>query len=128
MNRHFRLQVVIFLAMIWSASVVIGADNNEDNFRIVTTGEILKIDAKKKTFEFRIVLDSFPPGGRYGGPRGGGRGGRIGGRGRFPETVLYIPTMVVKVFISDRTSLRLANGSADFSLLKVGQRVSVTAV
>src|SRR5215475_9918608 len=63
-------------------SIAADKDKDTDNVRLVTTGEILKVDSKKKTFEFRIVLDEFPRG-FYGG-RGGGRGGRMGGRGRFP--------------------------------------------
>jgi hypothetical protein len=124
----------VLLVGIWSMAALAVENKDADNVRIVTTGEIIKIDSKKKTFDFRITLDSFPRGGRYGGGYPGGRGGRMGGRGRFPGqypgrgNVQYVPVLEVKVFTSDRTSFRLENNSSDFSLLKVGERVSITAV
>jgi hypothetical protein len=123
---------LILLTGLWSIAVL-GAENKDtDNVRIVTTGEIIKIDAKKKTFDFRITLDSFPTGGRYGGGYPGRRGGRMGGRGQFPgpgrSNGRYVPVLEVKVFTSDRTSFRLESNSSEFSLLRVGERVSITAV
>src|SRR5262249_49291603 len=81
------------------------AERNGDNVRLVTTGQILKVDAKKKTFDFRIVLDAFPRGnGRYGGPRGMGGGGPYPGRspGARGRGVQYVPVLDVKVYTSEK--------------------------
>jgi hypothetical protein len=119
------------LILPWMA-IAADEDKDADNVRLVTTGEILKIDYKKKAFEFRIVLDDFPRG-FYG--RGGGRGGRMGGRGRFPgpfppngRGVQYVPVMDIKVFTSEKTSLKSSRNSVEFSIFKVGERVTVTGV
>ena len=125
LNKYLRA-VLLSLALIIPLSVT-AADNDVDNTRLVTTGEILKIDSKRKTFEFRIILDAFPRGG-YGGPRGG-----RGGRGRFPPpqgrgNVQYVPVLDVKVFTSEKTSVKVGRNSADFSIFKVGERVTVTGV
>ena len=130
------LALVTFVAIFapWS---ITAADRDTDNVRLVTTGEILKIDSKKKTFEFKIILDAFPRNGRgYGGPVGGGRGGRMGGRGPFPGrypggargNVQYIPTLEVKVFTSEKTTLKAGSSGVDFSILRVGERVTVMGV
>jgi len=128
-NKYIRA-VLLSLALIipWSGTA---ADNDVDNTRLVTTGEILKIDSKKKTFEFRIVLDAFPRAG-YGGPRGG-RGGRGPFPGRFPPprgrgNVQYVPVLDVKVFTSDKTSVKIGRNFTDFSIFKVGERVTVTGI
>ena len=132
-HQTYRLTYLAIMALLFLSIPVRAADNESDNVRLVTTGEILKIDAKKKTFEFRVSLDSFPRGG-YRGRRGGS--GRMGGRGRFPGgypgggrgNPQSSPTLDVKVFTSERTSLRLENNSSDFNRLKVGERVTLTAV
>ena len=130
MNRILALVTFVFLV---TPPYVTAVDRDTDNVRLVTTGEILKIDSKKKTFEFKIILDAFPRNGRgYGGP-GGGRGGRMGGRGpvpgRYPGgNVQYIPTLEVKVFTSERTTLKAGSRGVDFSIFRVGERVTVTGV
>ena len=132
MKRVSTVLISVALMIPWLG---MAADNKDaEGVRLVTTGEILKIDSKKKTFEFRIVLDEFPRG-FYGG-RGGGRGGRMGGRGRFPgplppprgRGVQYVPVLEVKVFTSERTSLKAGANSTDFSIFKVGERVIVTGL
>jgi hypothetical protein len=125
--------IAAVLILPWM-SIAADKDKDADNVRLVTTGEILKVDSKKKTFELRIVLDDFPRG-FYG--RGGGRGGRMGGRGRFPgpfppppngRGVQYVPVMDIKVFTSEKTSLKSGRNSTDFSIFKVGERVTVTGI
>jgi hypothetical protein len=135
MNRI--LVFVTFVLLVTPPSVTAG-DRDTDNIRLVTTGEIIKIDSKKKTFEFKIILDAFPRNGRgYGGP-GGSRSGRMGGRGPFPGrypggtrgrgNVQYIPTLEVKVFTSEKTTLKAGSSGVDFSIFRVGERVTVTGV
>src|ERR1700704_3161828 len=66
--------------------------------KIVTTGEIKKIDDKNKTFQFKFSLDPAPAVNRArgpqqpqggGGPGGGRRRGGVGfpGRDRYPAPV-----------------------------------------
>jgi hypothetical protein len=132
LNSRSRILSLIILIGAVSLSGFAEAEKDGDNVRLVTTGQILKVDAKKKIFEFRIVLDAFPRGnGRYGGPGGpGGRGpypGRFpGGRGR--GGVQYVPVLDVKVYTSEKTALKVGGNSADFSEFKVGERVTVTGV
>ncbi len=129
------IATTILLNIPWT--VVVAADESSENVRLVTTGEILKVDTKNKTFEFRIVLDaSFRRGGGYGGRNSGRRSGGMGGRGRFPGRFPgglpgngpYVPTLDIKVFTSEKTSLRVGGDSPDFSRLRPGERVTITAV
>jgi len=51
--------LVIATLLIISAAAVLGQDT--ESIRIVTTGQIRTIDARKKTLEFWVFLDSMPP-------------------------------------------------------------------
>jgi hypothetical protein len=105
-----------------AAAVVLGQDT--ESIRIVTTGQIRKIDARKKTLEFWVFLDSMPP--RMGR---GGRGRRGGPQpppnrgGQEPP-----PVVTTKVFITQRTVFRKGDGHGDFAQLRIGQRVTLTGV
>src|SRR4051812_15798861 len=119
-----RAITILFIAVVVSAA---GLAQDADNVRIVTTGQIVKVDSKKKTFQFRITLDEFPRGRGFGGPRGrGGRGGPVPGGNQAPGDAQYVPTIEVKVFVSDKTTLKSVAGAIDFSKLRVGDRISIT--
>jgi hypothetical protein len=107
----------------------IGASQANDSVRIVTSGVILKIDAKKKTFQFRITLDAFPRGfGGYGGRgRNGGRGGPFP-RSRGSVNPQGIPVVDVKVYVSQKTTLKSQGEGLVFAALRVGDRISLTGV
>ena len=104
---------VLFLLVTFVEVPGFAQDQNAGSVRIVTTGQILKVDSGKKTFQFRIALDAFPPG----SVRARNRGARRGQRGRGNE--ILIPTIEVKVFLNDADM---------FSRLRVGDRVSLTGV
>jgi hypothetical protein len=120
------------LVFVFVCTGVSSADKDADNVRIVTVGQIRKIDLKKKTFQFAIALDSGPIRGGFGGR--GGRGGPRGGRGgRFPRypgagEIQVNPTIEVTVFTSERTILKSAGNAVDFSTLRVADQVSVTGI
>jgi hypothetical protein len=115
---------------------------DSEYIKIVTTGEIRKIDDKNKTFQFKFSLDPAPSLNRGRGttqPQGGGRPGGIGGRrrggigypggNRFPAPVAADDnTKEVKVFTSDATSVKDSKSDLHFSDLKKGDRVTVTAI
>jgi hypothetical protein len=107
-----------------AAAAVLGQDT--ESIRIVTTGQIRKIDARKKTLEFWVFLDSMPP--RMGR---GGRGRRGGGYPQPPPSrggQESPPVVTTKVFITQRTVFRKGDGPGDFALLRIGQRVTLTGV
>ena len=116
--------LVLLLAILNAAPFLA---QESEHVKIVTTGQIRKLDAKKKVFELMITLDAMPP---QRSNRGGGRGGR-GGRGGFPGGQPQgrggqepIPVVESKVFVTDRTTF--SNG--DFDKLRIGQRVTVTGI
>ena len=118
-----RLVVIASLLMI-SAAAVLGQDT--ESIRIVTTGQIRKIDSRKKTLEFWVFLDSMPP--------RTGRGGRSR-RGGYPAQppanrggAEPPPVVTTKVFITQRTVFRKGDGPGDFAQLRIGQRVTLTGV
>ena len=117
-----RLVIGLFIATLMTG-LVLAQDRDADNVRIVTTGQIIKIDSKKKTFQFRITLDEFPRGrGGFGSPRG------RGGRGPVSDNVQYIPTVEVKVFVTEKTALKSRDAMIDFSKLRIGDRISLTGI
>jgi hypothetical protein len=129
--------------IIAAAGVFRGQDRASESVRIVATGEVRKVDQKNKTFQFKITLDraergglSRPGGGTSGGQRppgrgGGGRrgGGPVGGRTpRPPATGGQPDSIEVKVFVSTNTVIRGDHEGFNFTELKSGQHVSVTAI
>jgi hypothetical protein len=124
----------LVLAILASGSFVCAQDKGSEYVRIVTTGEIRKVDQKNKTFQFKITLDRAP---RNGYNRGGntGRGpGRGGGRrgGRFPAPIpssaSQPDSIEVKVFVSPGAVIRGDQTAFNFSDLKAGDHVSVTGI
>jgi hypothetical protein len=125
------------LLLVATASLRLLADDDDsDRIKIVTSGEVRKIDLKKKTFEFKIDLDQpvgfVRPANRNPGPVG--RGGRRGpyGRGPYGRGPVRVPapetSIEVKVYVSERTLLKQGAGTLNFSDLKNGERVSVTGI
>jgi hypothetical protein len=108
-------------------AVAASQDQTNDNVRIVTSGVILKIDAKKKTFQFRITLDAFPRG--FGGSSGRGRnGGPFPRRSQGPVNPQAVPVVEVKVYVSQKTALKSQGETFNFATFRVGDRVSVTGI
>jgi hypothetical protein len=118
-----------------------------DRAELVTTAEITKVDAKKKTLEVRELVqptanDRSNGGsqgrrnGGYGGGRrrnggvgfpGGGGGGRYpgggtGGGGSTTKAKEY------KVWVTKDTVLKLADTNIEFKDLRVGDRVTISAL
>ncbi len=117
-----------------------------DRAELVTTAEITKVDAKKKTLEVRELVqptandrsDGGSQGrrnGGYGGGRrrnggvgfpggGGGRypGGGTGGGGSTTKAKEY------KVWVTKDTVLKLADTNIEFKDLRVGDRVTISAL
>jgi len=130
-----------FAALVLTIFVtgIAGAQEKDSEYvRLVTSGEIRKVDQKNKTFQFKITLDRPSrggynrPGGNPGG-RGPGRGGgRRGGGGRFPAPFPNAATqpdsIEVKVFVSPSTVVRGDQTEFNFSNLKAGDHVSVTGI
>jgi hypothetical protein len=128
------------LMIIGAAGLLRSQNSTTENVRIVATGEVRKVDAKNKTFQFKITLDRAQRGGfnRPGGNpgqrqpgRGGGgrRGGPIGGRAPSPPVSGgQSDSIEVKVFVSSNTEIRGDHEGFNFSNLKSGQHVSVTGI
>jgi hypothetical protein len=115
-----------------------------DRAQLVTTAEIIKLDAKKKTLQVKELVQPTSNGGRengsqgrrnggYGGGRrrngggfpggGGGRypgGGGTGGGGTTPQAKEY------KVWVTKDTVMKLADTNIEFKDLHVGDRVTVS--
>ena len=113
------------------ALALVGMPNDLESIKLVTTGEIRKIDAKNKTFQFKFRLDqpqfnraarTYPPG----GGRRGGIYGRRGRRGYPPAAAQLDDSMEVKVFVSEGTRFKAGKEALQFSDLKAGDRVTVT--
>jgi len=125
-------------------------DKNVDRAQVVSTAEITKIDAKKKTLQVKELLPAASTG-RGGGGRGttgGGGGGRRrsggsggvgfpgsgrgGGGGRYPGgpggggSGTPQQAKEYKVFITKDTVMKLAETNIEFSDLHVGDRVTVS--
>jgi hypothetical protein len=115
-----------------------------DRAQLVTTAEIIKLDAKKRTLQVKELVQPTSNGGRengsqgrpnggYGGGRrrngggfpggGGGRypgGGGTRGGGTTPQPKEY------KVWVTKDTVLKLADTNIEFKDLHVGDRVTVS--
>src|SRR5262245_15062109 len=120
MIRMHRFVVIATLLMIATAAL---SGQDTESIRIVTTGQIRKIDARKKTLEFWVFLDSMPPRmGRSGrGRRGANPPSPPNGGGPEPP-----PVVTTKVFITQRTVFRKGEGPGHFEQLRIGQRVTLT--
>jgi hypothetical protein len=113
-------------------------DQKSGGAQIVSTAEIVKVDAKKKTLQVREVAQprasrddtsrrSPGSGGRR--PGGGGRGGVgfPGGGGRRPGGApRTVEAKEYKVFVSGDTVYKFAQATIDFSDLHVGDRITVS--
>ena len=121
------------------------AQSKSDQAQIVSTAEIMKIDAKKKSLQVRDLVEASATGrrggggrgasgrgaGRGGGGGGGGGGGRTGGGGpRYPGGggggASTNQVKEYKVFVSKDTVMKLAETNIDFTDLHVGDRIIVS--
>ena len=109
---------------------------DSDRAELVTTAEITKVDAKKKTLQVKELVQPTRNGRRDGGSQrsrnggyGGGRrrnggigspGGRTGGGGATPQAKEY------KVWVTKDTVLKLAETNIEFKDLRVGDRVTIS--
>src|SRR5262245_65861108 len=119
-----RKLVVLVCLVAAAASVLTGQES--ESIRIVTTGQIRKIDARKKTLEFWVFLDSMPP--RMGRGSRGRRGGSYPASPANRGGTEPPPVVTTKVFITQRTVFRKGDGPGDFAQLRIGQRVTLTGV
>ena len=123
--------ILVFTIALSLGAVWIAAADDADSVKLVTTGRIDKIDTKHNTFQFKFMMDPEQPVRRpvqnapYPGRVGGRRGGRIGGYP--PRNTTEDNSKEVKVFVSDATRVKGAFNSMQFSDLKSGDRVTVTA-
>ena len=126
---------VILLAMsIVGSPSIQGQSTDTENVKIVTTGEVRKIDDREKTFQFKFKLDQppaysraqLPPIGRGGGRRRGGMGYPGGNRTPIPPAADV--TKEIKVFTSTTTTFKDTKGDLQFSDIKKGDRITVTAI
>ena len=119
-------------------------DRKSDSAQIVSTAEIVQIDAKKKSLQVRQLVESSTASGRSpgAGPRaGGGGGGRQGGGRRgggvgFPGGGSRYPSggrgsttqqaKEYKVFVMKDTALKFAGANIDFTDLHVGDRITIS--
>ena len=150
-----------FFAIIAGFSLVLPAmaqsktdqDKKADQAQIVSTAEIIKIDAKKKSLQVRDLASPwrqirmataplglavaaavrYPGGG--GGRRGDGGVGFPGGGGRFPGgggggggTRGASPPQAkeYKVFVGKDTIMKLANTDIGFTDFHVGDRITIS--
>jgi len=118
-----------------------------DRAELVTTAEITKVDAKKKTLQVKELVqptanersDGSPSGRRNGGYGGGRRrnggigfpGGGGGGGGRYPGGGTggggtTTKAKEYKVWVTKDTVLKLADTNIEFKDLRVGDRVTVS--
>jgi hypothetical protein len=125
--------VILLAATVLASRSIHGQSTDTENVKIVTTGEVRKIDDKEKTFQFKFKLDQptayrgQQPAGRRGGVYGRRRGGYPGGN-RAPVPAAVDDTKEVKVFTSTGTTFKDTKGDLQFSDLKKGDRITVTAI
>jgi len=117
-----------------------------DRAELVTTAEITKVDAKKKTLQVRELVqptaNDRSDGGSHGGRNGGYGGGRRrtggvgfpggGGGGRYPGGGTggggaTTKAKEYKVWVTKDTVLKLADTNLEFKDLRVGDRVTISA-
>src|SRR5262245_65189579 len=145
-------QSLAFLLIAATATAQSNTDQDKDKGKdtdraeLVTTAEITKVDAKKRTLQVRELIQ--PPAnerngdgshgrrnGGYGGGRrrnggigfpggGGGRypGGGTGGGGSTTKAKEY------RVWVTKVTVLKLADTNIEFKDLRVGDRVTISAL
>jgi hypothetical protein len=113
--------------------------------QVVSTAEIVKIDAKKKSLQVRQLVEPTTASGRGagGGPRTGGGGvgrrggGRRGGGVGFPGGGSRYPggggsgtttqqAKEYKIFVTKDTALKFAGANIDFTDLHVGDRITIS--
>ena len=131
------------------------AQSKSDQVQIVSTAEIIKIDAKKKSLQVRELMEPVVTGGGRGsgqtqGRRGGGGGGRRGGGGRGGGGGVGFPggggvgfpgggrpggggggaaapkAKEYKIFVGKDTIMKLAETDIGFTDLHVGDRITVS--
>jgi len=117
-----------------------------DRAELVTTAEITKVDAKKKTLQVRELVqptaNDRSDGGSHGRRNGGYGGGRRrtggvgfpggGGGGRYPGGGTggggaTTKAKEYKVWVTKDTVLKLADTNLEFKDLRVGDRVTISA-
>jgi len=144
------LAVIGCAVLLLVLSAAAQSKSGQGNAQIVSTAEIVKIDAKKKSLQVKELVGPNPaPGrdqgtGRRSGGAGGG-GGRPGGGGGRRRGGIGFPggggggtpypggggartnqAKEYKVFITKDTVLKLAETNIDFSDLHVGDRITVS--
>jgi hypothetical protein len=132
---HARLVLGLICSLSAGALIAYGAGDDAENVKLVTSGRIEKIDTKHKTVQFKFLLDPQHPvrvvrQQPYPGRRGGmgGRRGRIGGYpGGQGPVLVQDNSKEVKLFISEATKLKERSTDLQFSDLKAGDRVTITA-
>jgi len=124
---------ILVAATVLGSRSIHGQGTDTENVKIVTTGEVRKIDDKEKTLQFKFKLDQpsayrgQQPLGRRGGVYGRRRGGYPGGN-RAPVPAAVDDSKEVKVFTSTATTFKDTKGDLQFSDLKKGDRITVTAI
>lgn len=124
---------------------VVAESQSTDKAQIVSSAEIIKIDAKKKSLQVRELASATSPsdrgtdrqsGRRSGGGGGGGRRGGGGSTGgvRLPGGVGFPgggggqsrtnQAKEYKVFVKKDTVLTLAETNIDFNDLHIGDRIT----
>ncbi len=146
-----RTAIVVAIVLTLSTMAFSGQGSQKsdgDNIRVVSVGEITKIDAETGSFELKSrVPEATSTGGRLGGWRGEVHVGiSIGGGARRPETRgptdppwLPIPDALprparsaryttTKVSTTEQTVFMQDGKKIAFDVLKVGNRVTVTGI
>jgi hypothetical protein len=129
-----------------TAGLAFGQSKDADRVHVVSTAEIIKIDAKKKSLQVRELAQPTDTTGRRNGqggggyPGSGGRRGGIGGRrsgnigfpgggGGYPRRnpgTTTSQTKEYKVFVTKDTVMTLADTNIAFTDLRVGDRIDIT--
>ncbi len=154
MKHSLSLFCGLLLAVTAAAAQSKTEQDKKDQAQLVSTAEILKIDAKKKSLQVRQVAEATtaPRGGQGGrrgaGGGGGGGGGRRpgggrrggggigfpgGGGGRYPGGsggggggTSSNQVKEYKVFVTKDTVMQFAGVNIDFTSLHVGDRITVS--
>jgi hypothetical protein len=151
MKQLFAIIAAFSLALPAIAQSKTDQDKKADQAQIVSTAEIVKIDAKKKSLQVRdlaepVVTNPSGAGSRRGGGGGGGgypggggrrRGGGVGfpgGGGRYPgggggggsRGSSAPQAKEYKVFVGKDTIMKLANTDIGFTDFHVGDRITIS--